>query len=39
MAYEHGLNFVFSRVKDRVNLVLYQYGAEPEPVQFEGAGL
>jgi hypothetical protein len=39
MAFEHDLNFVFTRNRDRVNLILYKYGEEPSPVDFEFGGL
>lgn len=39
MAFEHNLNFVFARERDRVNVILYKYGAEPAPVEFERGGL
>jgi sulfate adenylyltransferase subunit 1 len=39
MAFEHNLNFVFGRDKDRVNLILYKYGAEPNPGEFDRGGL
>ena len=39
MAYEHNLNFVFSRALDRVNLILYQYGAGPVLADPEAGGL
>ncbi len=39
MAFEHNLNFVFGREKDRVNLILYRHGAEPKPAEFEHGGL
>lgn len=39
MAYEHNLNFVFGRDRDRVNLILYRYGAEPAPAEFDAGGL
>ena len=39
MAFEHNLNFVFGRDRDKVNLILYKYGAEPHPVEFDCGGL
>jgi sulfate adenylyltransferase subunit 1 len=39
MAFEHNFNFVFGREKDRVNLILYRHGAEPNPGDFEYGGL
>ncbi|MEI8356301.1 MAG: elongation factor Tu, partial [Deltaproteobacteria bacterium] len=39
MAFEHNLNFVFTREMDRVNLILYKYGTEPNPFEFDGGGL
>jgi hypothetical protein len=39
MAFEHNLNFVFGREKDRVNLILYRHGEEPKPADFEYGGL
>jgi len=39
MAYEHSLNFVFNRDRDRVNLILYKHGPEPAPCELEGGGL
>jgi sulfate adenylyltransferase subunit 1 len=39
MAFEHNLNFLFTRNRDRVNLVLYKYGAEPVPAEFDFGGL
>ena len=39
MAFEHNLNFLFGRDGDRVNLILYKYGAEPIPGEFEFGGL
>jgi sulfate adenylyltransferase subunit 1 len=39
MAFEHNLNFVFGRDKDRVSLILYKYGAEPNPGKFDCGGL
>jgi|GEM_PF-4167464 len=39
MAFEHSLNFVFARDKDRVNVILYRYGEEPKPDIIEGGWL
>lgn len=39
MAYEHNLNFVFNRDKDRVNVILYRHGPEPTPRDLEGGWL
>jgi hypothetical protein len=39
MAFEHNLNFLFSRNADKVSLILYKYGAEPNPVEFDHGGL
>ena len=39
MAFEHNLNFLFGRNGDRANLVLYKYGAEPNPLEFDFGGL
>jgi bifunctional enzyme CysN/CysC/sulfate adenylyltransferase subunit 1 len=39
MAFEHNINFLFSRNADKVNLILYKYGAEPNPAEFDHGGL
>ena len=39
MAFEHNLSFLFSRDEDRVNLVLYKFGAGPGPAEFDQGGL
>jgi sulfate adenylyltransferase subunit 1 len=39
MAFEHNLNFVFNRDKDRVNVILYRHGPEPTPRDLEGGWL
>lgn len=35
MAFEHNLNFVFNRDKDRANLILNSHGPEPVPQELE----
>jgi sulfate adenylyltransferase subunit 1 len=35
MAFEHDLNFVFNRNRDRVDLILYKFGEEPGQADFE----
>lgn len=39
MAFEHDLNFVFNRSRDRVNLMLFKFGEEPKLADFERGGL
>lgn len=39
MAFEHILNFVFNRDRDRVNLILYKHGPEPLLGELQGGWL
>ncbi len=35
----HNVNFLFGRDVDLANLILYKYGAEPNPEEFDFGGL